>query len=1008
MEQISVSPVFVGRSRETELLATALVRAGAGEPQAVLVGGEAGIGKTRLVEEFLHGVRAPGAVAAVGGCLEVGAEGLPYGPLATALRRLHSELGPAFEEAAAGMEGHLARLLPEFGEPDAGLNDEFGRARLFDHTVRLVERLAEDRTLVLVVEDLHWSDRSTRDLLAYLIRTLHRARVLVVATYRSDDLHRRHPLRPYLAELERLRTVQRLELERFGPAEVAAQLAGILGTESPDRVLVDRVHRRAEGNPFFVEQLASAQREGCTAGIPDTLRDILLVRVETLPDDTQHILRIAAEGGTCVEHDLLAAVLDGSEEVLIEALRTAVGAGVLRPDIDGDGYCFRHALVREAVSDDLLPGERHRINRRFATVLDADPGLVRGEACAARLANYWYHAHEPASALPTALEAALQAHRRNAFAEQLRMLERVLELWDEVPDTVRAVPVRPRDRAETYPSCGCTGEAHEPSCAGLQFVDVLAEAVVAARRSGDWDRAVALVKRALALVDEDRDPARAAWFRVQLAKTCGHLERPGGGEIEYAYRLVSGLGPSAVQAEVLAMDAAQGMLGNPDRSHMGVAEQAAEIARAVGADAVEQHARITLAGLYEEFGEPERALGLLADAIERARELGAADVLCRGLNNRSCMLQSLGRSADSLEASREGLQVAGRTGLLGTAGGCLTGNLVEALISLGRCTEAAATLDSWEYGPPLDPYHEFLDRLRGELSFLAGDLDQAAELNRRARAADLSRQPQNVLPSTTLAVRIHARQGRPLEARAELLVALDLDLTAGHEALMLPLLVHGAGAEADSRGLPAADLGRPVVLRRIAEAAARLDPQVPLHRAWARLLDGELARAQGLDTREHWAAAIALLRPVGLPGPLALALLRAAESAAAGGHRDEARRLLKEAADTARASGDRYLEEEAAHFAERARLTGGPAAEREGGEPAEEEPALGLTPRERDVLRLLTLGRTNRQIAEELYISPKTASVHVSNIIAKLGVNGRGEAAAVAYRLRLFGAGTPA
>ncbi|MFD0529966.1 hypothetical protein ACFQ1I_29440 [Kitasatospora arboriphila] len=430
---------------------------------------------------------------------------------------------------------------------------------------------------------------------------------------------------------------------------------------------MDRIHRRAEGNPFFVEQLASAAREGCTAGIPDSLRDILLVRVETLPDHTQQILRIAAEGGTRVEHDLLAAVLDDPEEALIEALRTAVGAGVLRPDTDGDGYCFRHALVREAVSDDLLPGERHRINRRFAAVLEADPGLVRGEACAARLANYWYHAHEADRALPTALEAALQARRRNAFAEQLRMLERVLELWDEVPDGVRSTPVRPYDRTETYPSCGCTGEAHEPGCAGLQLVDVLAEAVVAARRSGDWDRAVTLVRRALDLLDEDTEPARAGWFRVQLAKTCGHLERPDGGEIQYAYRLVSGLGPSAVQAEVLAMEAAQGMLGHPDRSHMAVAEQAAGIAREVGADAVEQHARITLAGLYSEFGEPERAIALLTDAIGRARELGAADVLCRGLNNLSCLMQSLGRSAEALDRAREGLQVAGRTGLLGTA-----------------------------------------------------------------------------------------------------------------------------------------------------------------------------------------------------------------------------------------------------------------------------------------------------------------------------------------------------
>ena len=302
MQQISVSPVFVGRGPEITVLASALRRAGEGRPQAVLIGGEAGVGKTRLLEEFLHqageGADADSVVTTLGSCPEIGAEGLPYAPLATALRRLHRTLGAELEAAAAGMEGHLARLFPDFGEPDGEPNDEYGRAHLFEHTARLFERLSADRTLVLAVEDLHWSDRSTRELLAYLLRTLHRARVLIVATYRTDDLHRRHPLRPFLVELERLRIVQRLELARFGRGEVAEQLAGILGTAAPDRELVDRIHRRSEGNPFFVEELATSIREGCAAGLTDSLRDILLVRVEALPEDTQRVVRIAAEGGS--------------------------------------------------------------------------------------------------------------------------------------------------------------------------------------------------------------------------------------------------------------------------------------------------------------------------------------------------------------------------------------------------------------------------------------------------------------------------------------------------------------------------------------------------------------------------------------------------------------------------------------------------------------------------------------------------------------------------------------
>ncbi|MFG2818115.1 AAA family ATPase [Kitasatospora sp. NPDC048365] len=1012
MEQTSVSPVFVGRGTETGLLTGALRRAENGDPQAVLIGGEAGVGKTRLVEEFLAAAGSDTVVTALGGCLEIGAEGLPYAPLAAALRRLRRRLGPELDRAAAGMEGHLARLFPDFGEADGEPNDEFGRARLFDHAGRLFERLGTDRTVVLAVEDLHWSDRSTRELLAYLIRTLQGTRLLILATYRTDDLHRRHPLRPFLAELDRLRTVQRLELDRFDQREVAAQLAGILGTATPDRELVDRIHRRSEGNALFVEELATSHQQGCSAGMTDSLRDMLLVRVEALPDDTQRVLRAAAEGGSYVEHGLLAAVLgEGDsaigtalgEDRLIEALRTAVGANILRPDTDGEGYRFRHALVREAVSDDLLPGERYRINRSFATAVEREPALLCGEGRPARLANYWYHAHHPAKALPSALDAARAARRRNAFAEQLRMLERALELWDEVSEDVLATTLRPYDWADTYPPCACAAGEHDESCDRLQLVDVLAEATVAARRAGDRERGLSLAKRALKLVDEDRTPVRAAWFRLQRARILGHLNRAGGvEEIQYAHRLVAHLGPSAIQAEVLAQDAAHGMLRTPDRQLIATAERAVEIARQVGADSVEQHARITLASLYSDFGDPEGGLAMLADAVERSRPLGL-DLHTRGLNNLASLLLLHGRSEEAVEVARRGLEVADRAGLLGNTGAILSGNLAEALIAVGRPDEAAATLTAWTSVPGTEWYHEFLDRLRGELALMRGELDTAVTHWASARtAAGREDQPQHVLPTAQLGVQLAARRGRSAEAREILLDALDSTGAEGKEAQLLPLLAVAAGAEADSRGLPAADLGRPVVLERIAAAAAQLDPRVPLHRGWSHLLAGELARAEGRPAAGHWNDAVDTLRPTGLPYPLALALLRAAEAEAAAGHREAAAALLREAAGAAARRGDTGLGRDVAHLADRAGLVLEPAAPRPRPAAADPVESLGLTPRERDVLRLLALGRTNRQIAEELYISPKTASVHVSNILAKLEVGGRGEAAALAHRLRLF------
>ncbi|MGF1432082.1 ATP-binding protein, partial [Kitasatospora sp. LaBMicrA B282] len=924
VEQISVSPVFVGRGRESAALTAALRRAAAGQPQALLIGGEAGVGKTRLLEEFLCQAEQhepavqPAAITMLGNCLEVGAAGLPYAPLATALRRLHRRLGPELARAAEGMEGHLSQVLPEFGERGPEPNDEYGRARLFEHLGRLFERLGAERTLVLAIEDLHWSDRSTRELLGYLIATLHRSRVLIVATYRTDDLHRRHPLRPFLAELERQRTVQRLELARFGQREVAAQLAGILGTAAPDRQLVARIHRRSEGNPFFVEELACSYQEGCSMGLSDSLRDLLLVRVEALPEETQRVLRIAAEGGSRVEHELLAAVLDDSEDELLDALRTAVGANILRPDRDGEGYRFRHALVREAVSDDLLPGERTRINRRFAEVLAADPTLVGGDELPARLANYWYHAHDPARALPAALDAARAARQRNAFAEQLSLLERAIELWDEVSPEVLQDTLRPHDWAETYPPCSCdsddgaaaapAGAAPRPGesrsaesqpadpqdCDRLRLLDVLAEAVVAARRAGVRERGLSLAKRALKMVDETRHPLRAAWFRMNRARMLGHLNRPGSDqELAHARRLVEGTGPSAVKADVYALAAGQALLQYPTAADVAIAEQAVAIAREVGATSVELFSRMTLGSLYTDLGDPERGLATLRAAIGEARRLSGPDLLTRGLNNLASLLVELGRAGEAVEAAREGLVAAGDLGMLRNTGAILTGNLAEALLHAGRPAEAAQLLADWEDDARPEPHDPFLFRLRGELALLRGDLAKAAEALAQARGGDRI-QPQHALANARLEVELAARQGRPLAARAALLAVLDGPL-AGRERL-LPLLARAAGVEADSRGLPAADPDRPEVLRRIAAELAGLRPVVPQQRGWWHLAEAELARATGSDTPEHWAAALEPLRTSGLPHPLVLALLGAAGCAAAAGHRERAGELLGEAA----------------------------------------------------------------------------------------------------------------
>ncbi len=1018
VETKSVSPVFVGRTGELATLTDAFARADAGEPQALLVGGEAGVGKTRLVEEFAAAVRVRGGVVALGGCVEIGADGLPFAPFSTALRQLRRELPEHLAAAAEGQEEELARLLPELAVAAAreARRDEQGMARLFELTARLLERVAAEHTVVLVLEDLHWADASTRHLLAYLFRTLRTGRLVVLATYRSDDIHRRHPLRPLLAELDRLRTVHRVELGRFSREEVHRQIAGILDRE-PEPGRVDDIFERSDGNAFFVEELAVAADEGRRTGLTDSLRDLLLVRVENLPESAQRVVRIVAEGGSSVEDRLLAAVAGLGEDDLIEALRAAVNAGVLTPAPDRDGYRFRHSLVREAVSDDLLPGERSRLNRRFAEALEAQPALVPADERPTRLASYWYHAHDAAKALPAVLDASVVARRRHAYAEQLRLLERAMELWDAVGGTVRA-GLRPLDHAEAYPPPppGCD----EGPCAGpaptrpLRHLDLLAEAAVAGRLCGERERSLKLTRRALRLLDEDPDPLRAAWFWVQRSRLTQALARGDGWEeLGTAQELVRGLPPSEVHAEVLASVAGWSMLHDPGPDAMADAERAVEYARMVGAHDIELHARLTLGGLMVDAGDIEAGLAEMYEVKQRATDLGVDMVLARAFVNLPSVLEGVGRSEEAVRLLEEGVGVTRRLGLLDSEG-WVWGNLAESLLSVGRWEDAArAAADSQRIEQSAKPRAGGSMRL-AHLAHLRGDTAEAARCLAEARAhfGTHDPMPQYALPMKYVALRVAAAEGRPEDARAELFAALDAGFPPGTQRYAWPLLLAATTAEADRYGDPATEPGRPEVLDSIREAARNLATGVPLWQAHDQWLRAELLRAEGQGEPDAWAEAVAALEPLGRPHDLACVRLRLAEALlTAGGGEDERARateLLRLVDAVATHLGAAPLARDAALLARRGRLALTPAP-REVPAPAPADPAeaLGLTSRERDVLRLVAAGHTNRRIAEELFISPKTASVHVSNILAKLGVSGRGEAAAVAHRLGLFPDGSP-
>ena len=560
-----VSPVFVGRDAELAALTAALDAAVAGDPAVVLLSGEAGVGKTRLVEEAAERASEAGARVLAGSCIEMGGEGLPFGPLAHALRSLMRDTSPEQLDAFIGpARSELAQVLPDL-DPDSALSrpplGEGGTARLLELVVGVIERLAADRPLMFVIEDLHWADRSTLDLVALLVRALRAARVLVVVSFSSDELHRSHPLRPLVTGWERVRAVHRIELERFGREDVAQQLEAILGAP-PSARLVDQVHERSEGNAFLVEEILGAVQGGADPDqLPLSLRDVLLARVERLDPTTQRLLRIAAAGGRAVSDRLLAAVAGLEEAELDAALREAVEHHVLVVDETDRGYVFRHALTRDAIYGDTLPRERVRIHTAYGEALSADPALAGGNvAVAAALALHWRAAHD----LPRALEASIEAAQLAAGyapAEALGHLERALEIWPQVPDAAER--------------------------SGIDVVEALRRAGQSAYAAGALDRSLAMFDEALAELGPDADPERRALLMEARAATLLDFGRAdeAGLELERAAALLPAEPPSDAQAVVFTALAIHRAIGGDFDGARSAAEQAVTAASGVGSPA---------------------------------------------------------------------------------------------------------------------------------------------------------------------------------------------------------------------------------------------------------------------------------------------------------------------------------------------------------------------------------------------------------------------------------------
>jgi DNA-binding CsgD family transcriptional regulator/tetratricopeptide (TPR) repeat protein len=990
------SPTFVGRIEELELLEAASRRAADGEPAVVLVGGEAGVGKTRLVAELTSRRAADGTRVLAGGCIPVGEGVLPYAPIVEALRALLTDLGAgAVRELVGPSWPELARLLPALGAPDrTGPHDQTAQARLFELLLGLLGRLSEQAPLVLVVEDLHWADRSTRDLLAFLVRNLRRERVLVVVTYRNDEPGQQQ-LGPYLAELHRAGRVERLELARLDQVQTAAQLIGILGA-APTAELVETVFARSEGNPFFTEELVEVVRAG-SRELPATLHDLLRGRVQVLPDHAGQVLAVVAVAGRRMPHRLLAAVAGLDDRQLDGALGEVVASQLLVTTPGEDGYDVRHALLREVIDADLLPGERARLHTALArTVVDLlGSGELDWSGSAAEVAVHWYRGGDLPKALEWSVRAAVEADGTYAYAEAFRHYGRALELWDRVADA--------------------------DARAGMDRVEVLQRADRAANASGDVDRALALVDQALREVDPAVDPVRAGLLHerrgVNLMATLDLTARFEA--LRQAVRLIPTDPPSKERARVLASFAEALVLASRTEQARAASEEAAAIARQLGAELELGRALLALGGAQATSGSFEAAVASLREACRLAEQHADLDTLGRAYSWLGDTLMQAGRLEDAVELSLSGREPLRRLGLAGQwQDTFLLANAAEALFKLGRWDEAHELVTpALAQAQPEERYLfsmiATLEVGRGEFQAAEGHLETIKE-----RSLFPSGVPEAAREYAEHLAELRVWQGRLGEARTAVQDGLDRVAETDERLRSGRQLCLGMRVEADQAELGRArhDQGEVQAAMHTADAlASRAAAMVPnplvagaspvlTTPAVAALFDAERTRLEGRSDPVQWQKAAAAWSARGRPYPAAYAQWRQAEALLAG---QAPRARVEEPLRAAHAVAVRLaaapLRRELELLAQRGRIALEAPAD-----PAVAEPqvpsvaaSLGLTRREAEVLALVAAGRTNRQIGQELFIAPKTAGVHVSRILAKLGVAGRGEAAAVAHRLGL-------
>jgi DNA-binding NarL/FixJ family response regulator len=957
-ERTFATPLF-GRRAELDQLSAAVGLADGEAPAAVLMGGDAGIGKTRLLRELAIRARDAGHRVVAGHCLDLGDSAMPYQPFAEAFATVEE----AERNELAARYPALGPLLPW---PSATETAGVDRSELFASVVAGLDLLAAERPLLLVIEDAHWADASTRHLIRYVLAYLFTRDVHIVVSYRADDLHRRHPLRQAIAEWVRLPGVRRIELSPLPDADVIdlvrARGAGDLATDGL-RAVVDR----AAGNAFFAEELLDAGLADARSALPETLADLLLVRLDRLDDDARAVVRAAACSGGRVADRLLAAVVDLPRGRFDDAIRSAIDHKVLA-QVGGDSYGFRHALLAEAVHDDLLPGERRRINHAYLDALTADGA----HGSAAEIAMHAAAAGQDTRAFVASVEAGESAVRVTGYDEAAHHYEQALDLLDAAPE-------------------------------GTDVVGLVVAAADAWMTSGHLLRALALVNDHLAQLRPDASMQDRARLLISIGSMAFLAERDAEAAAASEEALwIVGDERSVLRARAEALRSL--VLGDAmrDAEALEIGEHALAMAEELGASEVVAEVTVTLARVLARTGgaDLDKSRQRYDELIASSRAAGDVMGELRGLHNLAFVLFNAGELDDAESAFRAAMTRAEGTGRTWAPYG-FDGRAFAAIICYirGRWDEALALQTVGSTAPMLA--EAILSG--GALMVAAGRGEVEALAEEPRLRAVWERDIALAVHSSAALIDLHGDSGDLAAARAvrrdvaELLdVAWNGRLFAAHLRLSGLVVGHLANAAPRLARSEHVDLLEDAA-RLEAEAAAVVEANPtlgPEGHAWRVRLAAEIARlrwATGIDApteaelEQVWRDAVAGFAAIGQPFEGARSAARLAAVLKATGRTDEARTLLAAARETARDLGAKPLLAEIAAVA-------GPAARHE----------VDLTPRELEVLQQVSQGRSNGEIGARLFISTKTVSVHVSNILAKLGAAGRTEAAAMARRKGLL------